>query len=101
MTLSTIRKAVVISDPLEAYVAGGMDRAGIRYFHEKEPENTTALDFFLPDDSLYIEVKAMHAERVGKQMEQAQNVIVLQGYAAATWFVEMLDMARSNLDDGR
>lgn len=69
-----------ISDPLEIEVAKILDEVGVLYIHESQRKgNGPALDFYLPDHDLYIEVKQYHADRSSRQLSMADNVILIQG----------------------
>ena len=62
--------------------------AGIEY--ERADNTKVALDFYLPADDIYIEVKQFHSEWIASQMARTPNVIAIQGMDAAKAFAKML-----------
>jgi transcriptional regulator with XRE-family HTH domain len=67
------------TDPMERIVERALQESGLRYVVDRDgaiPEN---LDFHLPDEGVFIEVKRMHTPRISDQMARAPNVIVAQG----------------------
>jgi len=74
---------------LEERVARALDVAGIVYRQEKDG-GTEALDFYLPELDLYIEIKGGHSSRIARQMGRAKNVIAVQGKAAVTFMEQLL-----------
>lgn len=83
----------------EKIVGEALRRSGRRYVTENHPSNTARLDFYLPDEDVYVEVKSFHSPRIGPQMGRAANVIAIQGMAAARLFAEMI--TKEPLDAGR
>jgi hypothetical protein len=81
-------------DPVEEIVADALTAAGVPFVREDDELNTAALDFYLPDDNLFIEVKQFHSPRIAAQMERAANVIAIQGIAAAQWFAVAITRSR-------
>jgi hypothetical protein len=81
----------LITDPIELIVSIGLDRAHIEYVHESEgdPRNRD-LDFYLPSLDLHLEVKQYHSDWIAKQMARVNNIIAIQGRAAAHAFVDMI-----------
>ncbi len=79
---------MTITDPIEKIVAAALNRAGIVYRHESE--GGQRLDFYLPVDDVYIEVKALHSPRIAAQMGSVTSVIAIQGRGAALAFARML-----------
>jgi hypothetical protein len=73
--------------PLEQQLETALTDAGIKFLRENE--NPLALDFYLPEYDLYLEVKSGFTPRAAKQMERASNVIVVQGMRS-TSFIAML-----------
>ena len=71
--------------PIEALVARSLREAGIAFVTEQDPR-AKHLDFYLLDDDIHIEVKAMHSDRIALQMARAPNVIAIQGPKAALFF---------------
>lgn len=70
------------TDPMERLIEEALIASGRRYCTEEDPANTARLDFYLPDDDLYIEVKRMHSPRIAEQTGRVANVIVAQGDGA-------------------
>lgn len=66
-----------ITDPMERIIADALDAAGEPY-----QVNALGLDFYLPCQDVYIEVKRMHSDRIADQMSRAPNVIAVQGEQA-------------------
>jgi len=54
------------------------------------PENSGALDFYLPNSRVWIECKRFHADRVVKQLGRHDNVILIQGRQAANTFASLV-----------
>lgn len=75
---------------LEKLIRDALADAGLRFVCEGHGE-TRALDFYLPDDDLYIEVKQFHSERIAGQMARADNVIAVQGAKTVDFFVRCLN----------
>jgi hypothetical protein len=73
------------ADYLELAVARNLTRLNIRFIHESE-NKSQMLDFYLPDNDVYIEVKQFHTERVINQLASQENVILLQGRKAIHYF---------------
>ena len=78
------------TDPLEQIIEIALHEAGIPYYTENAPENEHNLDFFLPEQDLYVEVKGGATPRIADQMTRHQNIMVIQGKAAALTFAKML-----------
>jgi len=76
------------SDPMERIIAAALQDAGISYV--REAYNEARLDFYLPDFDTHIEVKQFHSERIGEQMERANNVIAVQGRTAVNFLAELI-----------
>lgn len=74
-----------ISDPMERLIADALDSIGEPY-----QTNILALDFYLPNRDVFIEVKRMHSDRIAEQMSRADNVIAAQGVAAVSLLADML-----------
>ena len=78
------------TDPVEAIIADALDAASISYVGENDIANAARLDFFLPHHGLYIECKRMASDRSSDQLSRADNVILIQGIAAARWLATMI-----------
>jgi len=85
---STIRE--VISDPCELMVFDALEASGVKFTHESEGRQLIPLDFFLPDEEMYIEVKQFHSPRLFEQMSRTHNVIGIQGAVAVEWFCKAI-----------
>ena len=83
---------LLTNDPMERIVEQALRDARISYVPDRDVE--AALDFFLPDFDVHIEVKRLHTDRVAVQMARAENVIVAQGEAAVHF---LADAIRSGL----
>lgn len=77
------------SDPMERIIEQALNEAGIPYF-EDVPVGARALDFYLPDYAVYIEVKQFHSDRIASQMGQCNNIIAVQGRVAVELFAQLL-----------
>lgn len=80
------------TDPVERLIGDALTAAGFEWKHECHPSRNrdpVRLDFAV-EGGPYIEVKRFHAERCGKQLAQAPEVILIQGMAAARWFANAL-----------
>ena len=69
-------KKIHYADHLEAEIGALLTERGIRFIHESQG---AALDFYLPDYDIYLEVKQFYSERVIKQLALHDNVILIQG----------------------
>lgn len=80
-----------ISDPLEQQLADALSKAGVRFVHESEDAHVTkALDFFLPDFGIYLEVKGGHTDRIAWQMSRGANAIAIQGMSSVAFICNLL-----------
>lgn len=78
------------ADHLEENIGLALDSANIEFVHESE-NHAQVLDFYLPKQDVYIEVKQFHAQRISRQMESAENVIALQGKKSVDFFIEKIN----------
>lgn len=78
------------NDPLEQVVAHALDEAGIFYTTDYEGGVSQHLDFYLPDFSLYLEIKGGHSPRIADQMGRVPSVIAVQGLTAVNFLVKLL-----------
>lgn len=78
-----------MNDPMEHMIETALCEAGVRYVKDGQAE-TYALDFFLPDLGIYLEVKRFHSDRIGVQMARVRNVIAIQGEDAVKAFCALL-----------
>lgn len=77
------------ADDLETDLGRALTTAGIPHTHESECPGQR-LDFFLPEDNLYIEIKRYHSPRIATQAAHADNIIFLQGKPAVDFFIKMI-----------
>ena len=86
-------------DPIEKIVADALDARGIAW---KCDDNGTGLDVALDGVGVCIECKQFHTPRTNEQMARVENVIVIQGRAAAQMFAAMIaDDRCPNTTDGK
>lgn len=82
------------SDPLERQVETALRHKKLQYVHESQSkEATQGLDFYLPTLGVHIEVKQFHTDRIARQMQQARDVVVLQGQQAVDFFCSLMAVA--------
>lgn len=74
-----------ITDPVERVIAEALLDEGIDFIHDSQG-GTNSLDFFLPNHGVYIECKRFHSPRIDEQMSRVENIIAIQGMAAAEFF---------------
>lgn len=93
-----------MSDPTEKIVAEALDAAGIKYHRDgarkgrAAKEQSKGLDFFLPNQGIYIECKRFHSPRIAEQLKRDPNIIVIQGERAARVFAWLLSDRKSLLE---
>lgn len=88
------------STEAEQEIEAALIDAGIEYVTENEMMNAAALDFYLPQYDVYIEVKAFHSPRIAEQMGRAQNVIAVQGAKAIETLALFLQGTKVNEETG-
>jgi len=76
-----------ITDPVEIVIANALSSRGIDFIHDSQG-GTRNLDFYLPDSGVYIECKRFHSDRITEQMVRVDNIIAIQGMAAAEFFLQ-------------
>lgn len=64
---------------------------------EREPENPSNLDFYLPHYNLFVGVKQFHTYRLCKQIEGHGKVMALIGKESVRAFGMMIKDARQNV----
>jgi len=74
------------TDFLEASLGKTLETNGVDFTHESEVKHEPVIDFYLPDHDIYIEVKQFYSDRIIKQLQSQQNVIVIQGRKAVDFF---------------
>lgn len=74
-----------ITDPVEQVIAEALRDNSIEFLHDSQG-GTMNLDFYLPDQGIYIECKRFHSQRIDEQMSRVKNIIAIQGMAAAEFF---------------
>lgn len=89
MTTAAKIECMNYSDEQERKIGEAFKSKGIDFIHESE-DPSQKLDFYLPWYNVYIEVKQYHAERIGRQMASADNVIAIQGKESVEFFIKML-----------
>jgi hypothetical protein len=78
-----------INDPMERLIGDALDDADIPYIHNV-PAGYGTLDFYLPLQDVYIEVKRFYSDRIDRQMSSAQNIIVCQGKEAVLFLAKAI-----------
>lgn len=80
------------TDPIERIVAAALHDRGIAFARDGDISgvDTNGLDFRLMGVDVYIECKQFHTSRTCQQLSRVDNVIAIQGRAAAEMFAEML-----------
>lgn len=81
-----------MTDPMEDMIRSALDECNITYTEDGKlgGEINKALDFYLTDFSVHIEVKQFHSPRIANQMARVDNVIVAQGRVAVELLADML-----------
>lgn len=82
-------KKMHVSDFLEQEIVEILIDLKIKFVHESQ-DNGSALDFYLPDFDVYIEVKQFHTDRVLKQLSSKDNVILIQGRKSIAMLTKLL-----------
>ena len=86
--------SLVTTDPMEQIIERALLEAGISFVADRDGGTPTNLDFHLPDQDVFIEVKRMHTPRVSDQMARAPNVIVAQGEAGVRFLADAISALR-------
>ena len=76
-----------IKDPIERVVAAALDSTGLWY---QQGKSDGEADFILPGLNLEIECKQFYSERAVRQLAGKENIILIQGKAAAAGFSSLL-----------
>lgn len=80
-----------ITDPLELRIMEILNIKSIKFIHESYSNGINQrLDFYLPDYDIFIEVKKYHTERVLKQLESQDNIILVQGEKSVKFLEQIL-----------
>ena len=74
-----------ITNPQEIQIKEILESKGIDYVHESQ-NNGSRLDFYIPKYNVYIEVKQYYSERSNSQLSSQDNVILIQGKDAISFF---------------
>ena len=74
-----------ITNPQEIQIKEILELKGIDYVHESQ-NNGSRLDFYIPKYNVYIEVKQYYSERSNSQLSSQDNVILIQGKDAISFF---------------
>jgi len=77
-------------DPIEAIVAEALELSGVRFTREGKGYSEPPLDFHLPQVDAYIEVCQFWTPRKVEQLKGREDVILVQGRAAALAFEWLL-----------
>ena len=86
---------LAITDPVELALANQLSALGIPFVHEsQDPEQR--LDFYLPDQKIFIECKRFHTPRTIAQLEGRTNVILVQGWEAVVGICNLISHRRAN-----
>lgn len=78
------------TDFLEESLGESLNGKGIEFIHESEIKTEPVLDFHLPEHDIHIEIKQFYSDRIIKQLQSKQNVIVLQGRKAVDFFNKLI-----------
>lgn len=84
------RPPATAHDPMERLIEEALLDAGVPFTREGQPGHQHALDFYLPDADVFIEVKRFHSDRIAAQMARVPNVIVAQGKPAVEALAAMI-----------
>jgi hypothetical protein len=78
-------------DPVERLIYDALLASGIPFAMDGHRADglCRGLDF-VTHDGIFIECKQFHTDRVAAQMKRADNVICIQGMAAARFFAEAI-----------
>ena len=78
--------------PVEIFVEGVLRRAGVKYERDRElSPGQHSIDFYLPDQDLWIEVCQFHTPRKIEQLSRLPDVVLVQGFGAAKGLGKLLD----------
>lgn len=78
-----------ITDPMEIIIAEALIDAEVPFMHEV-PTGRRSIDFYLPIQDVYIEVKRFHSDRLDDQMSSCENIIAVQGMKAALLLAQII-----------
>ncbi len=81
---------VIGNDPIENTVGKVLPKNTIQDGEKGKHGETKHLDFYLPDEDVYIECCAYHAPRKIEQLSRVDNCILVQGQKAANYFSKAL-----------
>ena len=85
-------KAKRPADPVEAVIFYGLKKAGLEFTYGHRTKSN--FDFHLTGRGVFIEVCRFHTPRKIRQMEGAENVILIQGLDAARVFCSLLGVSK-------
>lgn len=71
-------RKIHFADDLEERIAKVLNFMNVDFIHESENKEQR-LDFYLPKNDIYIEVKKFHTDRVNNQLKSKDNIILFQG----------------------
>lgn len=83
------------SDHLEKQIGEILQECSFVFTHESEVSEKQ-LDFKLKTSGVQIEIKQYHSDRIAKQLNQHENVIVLQGKKSVKFFCDLLRKNKQN-----
>lgn len=84
-----------ITDPVELLLAEQLSNLGIPFVHESQRPGQR-LDFYLPDQNIFIECKRFHTPRTNDQIMDLTNVVLIQGMEAVVGFCNLLQHRRKD-----
>ncbi len=92
-----------MNDPLEMKLSKVLDDSGLQYTRpERDRNDPSNLDFYIPNLDLYIEVKAYHTQRIWNQVERTpdkSSILVLIGRRSVEAFRELVGKMRICAED--
>lgn len=69
------------NDPMKAIIYDALLAAGVNFMMDVSTASRV-IDFYLPTEDVYIEVKRMFSDRTEAQMSTCEHIIVVQGLEA-------------------
>jgi len=76
-------------DPMERFIFDALSASGLSFIREPHPQ-AKSLDFYIPSENVYIEVKQFHSPRICAQMARVDNIIAAQGREAVVFLAQLL-----------
>lgn len=87
-----MEKMIHYSDHLERKLGEFLESKNIAFIHESQ-DPQQPLDFYLPAFDVHIEIKQYHTERIVRQLETCDEVILIQGKVALDFFIKNFNTA--------